>query len=125
MAEYLEFRNAKCKDCYKCLRECPVKAIEVKDHQARIIENRCILCGHCTLICPQNAKIVHSEMPDVKKLLESGEKIFASVAPSFISSFGLTDFSVFKIALAKLGFFDAEEMVNLVDSSLDFISLVH
>lgn len=109
MAEYLEFRNAKCKDCYKCLRECPVKAIEVKDHQARIIENRCILCGHCTLICPQNAKIVHSEMPDVKKLLESGEKIFASVAPSFISSFGLTDFSVFKIALAKLGFFDAEE----------------
>ena len=98
MAEYLEFRNAKCKDCYKCLRECPVKAIEVKDHQARIIESRCILCGHCTLICPQNAKIVHSEMPDVKKLLESGEKIFASVAPSFISSFGLTDFSVFKIA---------------------------
>lgn len=109
MAEYLEFRNAKCKDCYKCLRECPVKAIEVKDHQARIIENRCILCGHCTLICPQNAKIVHSEMPDVKKLLGSGEKVIASVAPSVISSFGLTDFSVFKIALAKLGFFDAEE----------------
>lgn len=109
MADYLEFRNAKCKDCYKCLRECPVKAIEVKDHQARIIESRCILCGHCTLICPQNAKIVHSSLNDIKEILNSGAKVIASVAPSFISSFGLKDFNVFKIALAKIGFFDAEE----------------
>ncbi len=109
MADYLEFRNAKCKDCYKCLRECPVKAIEVKDHQARIIESRCILCGHCTLICPQNAKIVHSSLNEIKQILNSGAKVVASVAPSFLSSFGLKDFNVFKIALAKLGFFDAEE----------------
>ena len=109
MADYLEFKDAKCKDCYKCLRECPVKAIEVRNHQARIIESRCILCGHCTLICPQNAKIVHSSLHDVKVILNSGSKVVASVAPSFISSFGLKDFNVFKIALAKLGFFDAEE----------------
>lgn len=109
MAEYLEFRTAKCKDCYKCLRECPVKAIDVKDHQAKIIEDRCILCGHCTCICPQNAKVVHSELPNVKQLLSGTEKVIASVAPSFISSFGLRDFSIFKIALAKLGFSDAEE----------------
>ncbi len=109
MADYLEFKNAKCKDCYKCLRECPVKAIEVKGHQARVIESRCILCGHCTLICPQNAKIVHSSLNDVKQILNSGVKVVASVAPSFLSSFGLKDFNVFKIALAKVGFFDAEE----------------
>ncbi len=109
MADYLEFKDAKCKDCYKCLRECPVKAIEVKGHQARIIESRCILCGHCTLICPQNAKIVHSSLHEVKMILNSGAKVIASVAPSFISSFGLKDFNVFKIALGKLGFFDAEE----------------
>ena len=109
MAQYLEFRNAKCKDCYKCLRECPVKAIDVTDHQARIIEDRCILCGHCTLICPQNAKVVHSETQEVKRLIESGQKIVASVAPSFISSFQLQDFSVMRLALAKLGFFDAQE----------------
>lgn len=109
MADYLEFKDAKCKDCYKCLRECPVKAIEVKNHQARIIESRCILCGHCTLVCPQNAKIVHSSLSEIKQLLSSGAKVFASVAPSFLSSFGLKDFNVFKIALAKLGFFDAEE----------------
>ena len=109
MADYLEFKNAKCKDCYKCLRECPVKAIEVKNHQARIIESRCILCGHCTLICPQNAKIVHSSLNEINQILNSGAKVVASVAPSFLSSFGLKDFNVFKIALAKVGFFDAEE----------------
>lgn len=109
MSKYLEFRNARCKDCYKCLRECPVKAIDVKDHRAEIIEDRCILCGHCTLACPQNAKVVHSEIDEVKKLLTSNDNVVASVAPSFISSFGLTDFSVMKLALAKLGFHDAEE----------------
>ena len=109
MSLYLEFRNAKCKDCYKCLRECPVKAIDIKGHQAEIIEDRCILCGHCTLVCPQNAKVVHSEINEVRALLAGSDKVIASVAPSFISSFGLSDFGVMKLALAKLGFFDAEE----------------
>lgn len=109
MAECLEFKKARCKNCYKCLRECPVKAIEVTNHQAKIIEDRCILCGRCTEVCPQNAKYVHSEKESVKALLASGEKIVASVAPSFVGSFGADDFSVMKIALAKLGFRDAEE----------------
>ena len=109
MSKYLEFRNARCKDCYKCLRECPVKAIGFNGHQAEIIDDRCILCGHCTLACPQNAKVVHSELEDVKQMLAGTEKVIASVAPSFISSFGLTDFGVMKLALAKLGFADAEE----------------
>lgn len=109
MSKYLEFRNARCKDCYKCLRECPVKAIDVKGHRAEIIEDRCILCGHCTQACPQNAKIVHSEIDEVRRLLAGTDKVVASVAPSFISSFGLDDFGVMKLALAKLGFADAEE----------------
>ena len=108
MYGYLDFKNARCKDCYKCLRECPVKAIKVVDHQAKIIENRCILCGRCTEVCPQNAKSVHTERSEVEALLKSGRAI-ASVAPSFVSSFGLQDFSVMKLALGRLGFADAEE----------------
>ncbi|MDD4654829.1 MAG: [Fe-Fe] hydrogenase large subunit C-terminal domain-containing protein, partial [Bacteroidales bacterium] len=109
MAEYLEFRRARCKDCYKCLRSCPVKAIDVQNHQAQIIEDRCILCGTCTSVCPQNAKIVHSELDEIRALLAGNEKVIASVAPSFISSFGLQDFMPLKIALGKLGFSNAEE----------------
>ena len=106
---YLDFKDAKCKDCFKCLRECPVKAIRYENHQAKIIEQKCILCGHCTLVCPQNAKQVHSEADDVLKLLAGKDKVIASVAPSFVSSFGLQDFGIMQIALGKLGFAYAEE----------------
>jgi PAS domain S-box-containing protein len=109
VVNYLEFKDAKCKNCYKCLRECPVKAIEVINHQAQIIEKRCILCGKCTRVCPQNAKSVHSDIDEVKMLLKSGEEVIASVAPSFVSSFQLRDFTPMRIALGKLGFYYAEE----------------
>ena len=109
MLNYLEFKNAECKDCYKCLRECPVKAIEVINHQAQIISERCILCGKCTEVCPQNAKRVHTEINEVKALLASGETVLASVAPSFVSSFEIDDFLPMKLALGRLGFADAEE----------------
>lgn len=108
MINYLDFKDARCKDCYKCLRECPVKAIKVVDHHAKIIESRCILCGHCTKVCPQNAKSVHTERAEVEKLLKTGKAI-ASVAPSFVSSFDVQDFNVMKLALGRLGFADAEE----------------
>ena len=106
---YLDFKNAKCKDCFKCLRECPVKAIRYENHQAKIIDSRCILCGKCTLVCPQNAKQVHSEAEDVLALLASGKRVVASLAPSFVSSFGVQDFDVMAEALSELGFAETEE----------------
>lgn len=109
MTEYLEFKDARCKDCYKCLRECPVKAIEVRNHHAQIIKERCILCGRCTIVCPQNAKIVHSEKTDVEQLLLSSDKVIASVAPSFISSFRIGSFEQMETVLLKLGFSMVEE----------------
>lgn len=108
MLKYLEFKEAKCKNCYKCLKNCPVKAIRIEENQAKIIEERCILCGKCTLICPQNAKRVHSELEEVKELLKSN-KVIASVAPSFVSSFNLNNFACINNALKKLGFAFGEE----------------
>lgn len=109
MTVYLDFKNARCKDCYKCLRACPVKAIKFENHQAKIIEEQCILCGKCTSVCPQDAKTVHAETDSVKALLNGNVPVIASVAPSFISSFGTDNFAVFRIALGKLGFAEAEE----------------
>lgn len=108
MLKYLDFKEAKCKNCYKCLKECPVKAINILDNQATIIEDRCILCGRCTLICPQDAKKVHSELDEIKELLKSN-KVIASVAPSFVSNFNLKHFETINEALKKIGFAFAEE----------------
>ena len=108
MANYIESRTVQCKDCYRCLRECPVKAIEIKGHHASVIEEHCILCGHCTLACPQEAKVPISGMEKVRALLREGH-VAASVAPSFVSSLGIDDFQMVRIALAKLGFSVVEE----------------
>ena len=106
---YLDFQKANCKNCYKCLRECPVKAIDARDGQAKIIESRCILCGHCTKVCPQNAKSVHSDAAEILKLLAKNKKVIASVAPAFVSSFGVGAFAPFRAGLKSIGFFDAFE----------------
>ncbi len=106
---YLDFKKADCRNCYKCLRSCPVKAIDARDGQAKIIENRCILCGHCTKVCPQNAKSVHSDASAILALLAKGKPVIASVAPAFVSSFDIGSFELFRDALKKLGFSDAFE----------------
>ncbi|MDR2445702.1 MAG: 4Fe-4S binding protein [Treponema sp.] len=107
--EYLDFKTARCKDCFKCLRECPVKAIKFENRQAQIVEERCILCGTCTSVCPQNAKKVNSELAKIEAILAGGGQAIASVAPSFASSFGVQSFSMMRLAIAKLGFAYAEE----------------
>ena len=108
---YLDFKNAKCKDCFRCLRECPVKAIRYENHQAKIIEQKCILCGHCTHVCPQNAKQVHSEADAVLDLLAAREThpVVVSLAPSFVSGLGINDPEKVKAALYALGFALVEE----------------
>lgn len=106
---FLNFKKANCKNCYKCLRGCPVKAITVLNHQAQINEDMCILCGKCTTVCHQNAKEVASELPRVRELLAGEKPVFVSVAPSFISSFDTAGFGTFSAALGACGFAFAEE----------------
>lgn len=113
----LEFKSANCKNCYKCLRECPVKAIKITDNEAKIIEDYCILCGKCTKVCTQNAKVVSSSIESVTALLESNKKVVASIAPSFIANFPVKSFHAFKNALQKLGFtncFETAEGAKIV-----------
>lgn len=104
----LDYKIANCKNCYKCLRECPVKAISMLNDQAIIIDDMCILCGKCTNVCPQHAKFVVSTINQVKELIKN-EKVVVSLAPSYVSSFSVTKFETMKVALKKLGFYDVRE----------------
>jgi iron only hydrogenase large subunit-like protein/uncharacterized Fe-S cluster-containing protein len=96
--------RANCRDCYRCVRVCPVKAISVKDGQASIREDLCIKCGTCVRECPQHAKTIISSLDEVKALIASGKKVAASVAPSFPAAF--PGWRTFRLpsALRKLGF---------------------
>ena len=109
MAECLKLKKSNCKNCYKCIRHCPVKSIRFSGNQAHIVENECILCGQCFVVCPQNAKEINDETEKVRVMLQSGSPVVASFAPSFIANYDGVGIVEMRAALKKLGFYDAEE----------------
>ena len=109
MADYLTLKKSNCKNCYKCIRQCPVKSIRFSGNQAHIIGNECILCGQCFVVCPQNAKQIKDDTEKVKVLLQSGAPVYVSLAPSFAANYKGVGIEAMREALKKLGFFDVEE----------------
>ena len=95
--------SANCRDCYRCLRNCPVKAIRVSGGQAQIDDSLCIQCGTCVRECPQNAKKIRSDLEAVKELVKS-KPVAASVAPSFAAVYSGQLTSRLPSALRQLGF---------------------
>ena len=104
----LTLKKSNCKSCFRCVRKCPVKAIRFSGSQAHIISNECILCGNCVVQCPQNAKEIADGTEKVRVLLQTGDPVIVSLAPSFIANYGVGIESM-KEALIKLGFHDVEE----------------
>lgn len=100
----IDFKNASCKHCYKCVRICSVKAIRVKNAQAQIMTDYCVLCGHCLEVCPQNAKTFASDLEMVKAYLAAGKKVALSIAPSYLGIFDYDRPGQVICALKKLGF---------------------
>lgn len=105
----LTFKKSNCKNCYKCIRHCPVKSIRFSGNQAYIIGNECILCGQCFVSCPQDAKQIVDETEKVKVLLQSGDPVIVSLAPSFIANYEGRGIGAMREAIKKLGFYDVEE----------------
>jgi len=112
-------RKDRCRVCYTCVRECPVKAIKIIDGQAEVIHERCIACGNCVKVCSQKAKYYQQATDLVFSLLESGHKTVAIVAPSFPAEFNdLGHPNVLVGMIRKLGF----DYVNEVAFGADMVS---
>ena len=109
MPNCFNLKKSNCKNCYKCIRNCPVKAIKFSGNQAHIIGNECILCGKCFVVCPQKAKEIVNETEKVKVLLQGDEPVIVSLAPSFIANYPNVGIGAMRTALKKLGFTDVEE----------------
>lgn len=106
---YLRLKKSNCKNCYKCIRHCPVKSIRFSDGQANIVEDECILCGMCFVACPQNAKQIRNDVGKAKELIASGTPVYVSIAPSFVANYDGIGITALNDALKKLGFAGAEE----------------
>ena len=98
-----------CKNCYRCLRKCPIKSVSFVGDESHIIHDDCIYCGKCFLECPQNVIVIRDDVVRAKRLINAGYKVIVSLAPSFISNYSEYDVEAFKGAIKKLGFFDVEE----------------
>ena len=109
MTEFLKLKKSNCKNCYKCIRHCPVKSIRFSGNQANIVGDECILCGQCFVVCPQNAKEIADSTERVKYMLRSGEKVYVSIAPSFVANYDGAGIEAMEKALKQLGFAGAEE----------------
>lgn len=105
----IDFRDADCRHCYKCVRHCNVKAISVRNAQAHIITEQCVHCGHCLEVCPQNAKKFASDMSTVKEFLRQGQKVIVSIAPSYLGVLDYDKPGQVAGALMKLGFYEVRE----------------
>lgn len=92
-----------CHDCYKCVRQCPIKAIKIENGHASVLSEKCIACGNCVKACPSNAKRVRSDIDKVKNLLLAKKEIYVSLAPSWT---GVFDYKTEKMVaiLKRLGF---------------------
>ncbi|MDD3213601.1 MAG: [Fe-Fe] hydrogenase large subunit C-terminal domain-containing protein [Eubacteriales bacterium] len=109
MPDILSLKENNCKDCYKCIRTCSVKAISFADNRAQILPDECILCGSCFVACPQKAKQIRNDVQLVKNAITAGKRVVCSLAPSFIADFHTHDVSGMAAALKQLGFADVQE----------------
>ncbi len=104
-------RKNRCKMCYTCVRECPVKAISIINGQANVITDRCIACGNCVRNCTQEAKIYYNSIEETVNILKSEKRKIAIVAPSFVAEFiEIENYKQFVGMIKALGFDDVIEV---------------
>ncbi|WLT31033.1 [Fe-Fe] hydrogenase large subunit C-terminal domain-containing protein [Geothrix sp. PMB-07] len=101
--------KARCQDCYKCVRACPVKAIKVVEDSATVMAERCVYCGTCVNVCPVGAKKVRDDLELARRLLRRKERVVLSLAPSFVTEFPGLEPRQLIHALRNLGFWAVSE----------------
>jgi iron only hydrogenase large subunit-like protein/nitrogen-specific signal transduction histidine kinase len=112
----------RCRVCYTCVRECPVKAIKIINGQAEVLSERCIGCGNCVRVCRQEAKVYLQQIDEVSELLKSGQRTAACLAPSFPAEFTeIEDYRILVGMVKKLGF----ELVTEVAFGADMVSVAY
>ncbi len=98
----------RCKGCTNCLKRCPTEAIRVRGGCAHIIDERCIDCGACIMVCDHHAK--YAQTDPLSSIKQFRYKI-ALPAPSLYGQFkNLISASQVVEGLKRMGFDDVVEV---------------
>ncbi len=120
--QLINIDNNICQSCYACVRVCPVNALQVRVDQEPpvVVHSRCIGCGSCLKVCAPEAIYYRDSIEETKKLLSSGKKVAAIVAPSISGEFDdITDYRKFVKMIRELGF----DYVNEVSFGVDLVAV--
>ena len=107
-----------CRDCYRCLRNCDVKAIDFHTGQAKIMTDQCVLCGRCVKECPQYTKSIIDQIPKLEEYLKT-ERVVLSLPPTFVNHFNQWSQQELFARLKHIGFYAIEEMSVNAEPFLD------
>ncbi len=99
----------RCTGCYACIRNCPTKAIRIREGLAEIIKERCIDCGNCVNVCVTKAKQVESDMELVWQMLSQYSNVIALLSSSFPAVLVGCRPGQLVAAIKKLGFSEVIE----------------
>lgn len=78
----LQIDQEKCRNCLKCMQECPVTAISLVENRVSIDSVRCVTCGKCLESCAHGAIVLEDQVELVKGLLAAGRKVIFSIDPA-------------------------------------------
>ena len=118
----------KCIKCGKCAEVCSYNAIIVQERpcakacgmdaigsdengKAEIDSEKCVSCGQCLVNCPFGAISDKSQIFQVIRAMQSGERVYAALAPAFVGQFGAkVTPGKLRSAMKLLGFADIFEV---------------
>lgn len=82
-----------------------------KNGKAEIDYEKCVSCGQCLVNCPFGAISDKSQIFQVIRAIQSGEQVYAVLAPAFVGQFGAkVTPGKLRAAMKELGFTDVFEV---------------
>ena len=104
----IQHRKDSCRECWGCVRYCPVRAIRVIDGSSEVIQEKCVSCGLCVNECSARGHVVRDDTPEVIEFLRSHRPVVALLATEFIAALHPMTVSQVERALTVLGFHSVE-----------------
>lgn len=74
----------KCIGCSRCVRDCYPAYLSVSAGKAIVTGQRCMLCGHCVAICPQDAIVIDNT--DQSEIVSCGAMVPPEALRTFMQS---------------------------------------